>query len=159
MREKLSRVVLVLLLGAATAGCVERVMQIRSDPPGAPVWLDEQYAGVTPLEHEFVHYGARRVRVGPIRDEQDRLLYGEVEEVHEVEAPWYETFPIDFFFEVLHPGRLRDEHVLPTFVLPRSRRLTREEAEASYSELRERAGDFRERAVLSIPEAGAAPER
>ena len=58
----------VLLL--TVTGCVERKMYIRSEPGGAPVWLDETYAGVTPLEHPFVHYGVRRVRVGPLRDEQ-----------------------------------------------------------------------------------------
>lgn len=152
------------LLMLAVAGCVERKMYIRSEPTGAPVWLDEAYAGDTPVEHSFVHYGLRRVRVGPLRDEEGLLTHLEQEVEWEVEPPWYEAFPIDFFFEVLYPTMLVDEHELPLVVLPEVPILTLDEvdaqAEAETAELIKRAAKFREEALSGIPEeAPALPEK
>ena len=150
----------VSLLLMTAAGCVERKMYIRSEPSGAPVWLDEAYVGVTPLEHSFVHYGMRRVRVGPLRDQDGLMTHHEQEVEWEVEAPWYEAFPIDFFFEVLYPQMLVDEHELALVVLPEVPVLTVEEADAhdqaKAAEVIERAARFREEALGGIPEE--APE-
>ncbi len=40
--SRLGGVALLAVVLLAGAGCVERMMFIRSDPPGAPVWVDEQ---------------------------------------------------------------------------------------------------------------------
>jgi hypothetical protein len=144
----------VLLL--SVAGCVERKMYIRSDPPGAPVWLDGTYVGVTPIEHPFVYYGLRRVRVGPLRDKNGVLTHREQEVDWEVDAPGYEKFPIDFFFEVLYPRTLVDEHELPLVALPPVRSLSPEAADAQgqaqAQDLVKRAEAYREQARSGIPE-------
>lgn len=144
---------LLLALGALLAGCVERRMLIRSEPPGAPVWVDEEYAGVTPLEYGFSFYGYRGVRVGPIRDENEKVKYLERETVVQIKAPWYETFPIDFFFEVLYPGRMTDVHVLPVFLLQDVAEVPPAAGQPSVEALRQRAKEFRDTATYSIPEA------
>lgn len=150
-----SAVLLSVAALCAAVGCVERTLLIRSEPAGAPVWVDEQYVGETPFEYPFAHYGVRRLRVGPLRDENDKLAFEEVEREALVEAPWYETFPLDFFAEVLYPGTLRDEHLLPVFELPPA--AAERHGEERVQEVREQAGQFRERALRTIPEASPAP--
>jgi hypothetical protein len=154
-----ARTVVLLLAGTVllAAGCVERRMLIRSEPPGAPVWVDEQHLGSTPVDHPFVHYGWRRVRIGPIRDADDKVQYLEKQLEVEVPAPWYETFPLDFFFEVLYPGRMTDEHLLPVFVLDAAERAPAPASTAEVEELRRQAADFRRRALYAVPEAAPVP--
>ncbi|NLW51141.1 MAG: PEGA domain-containing protein [Candidatus Brocadiaceae bacterium] len=118
MRHSIVTAAFAVALLTAASGCVERKMYIRSEPAGAPVWIDESYVGMTPLDHSFAHYGLRRVRVGPVRDEDGRLTHEEQVVDWEVEPPWYETFPFDFFAEVLYPEVLLDQHTLPLVVLP-----------------------------------------
>ncbi len=143
---------LASLAALALWGCVERKMLIRSEPPGAPVYVDEQYVGETPLDHPFAHYGVRRIRVGPLRDAADRLSYREQEQVAEFRAPWYETFPIDFVFEVLYPLRIVDEHPVPTFVLEPAAP-DEVPADVRVEQIRQRAERFRDRALRAVPEA------
>jgi len=128
-------------------------MFIRSEPSGAPVWVDEQYVGETPVDWSFAHYGWRRVRIGPVRDENDRLLYLEKQIEVKIDAPWYETFPIDFSSEVLYLGRLVDEHVLPVLELDSAAATPTRYSDEQIEELRQRAQEFREGAMYSIPEA------
>jgi len=134
------------------AGCVERTMMIRSEPPGAPVWVDEQYAGTTPLEYSFAHYGTRGLRVGPIRDEKDKARYAAQDQLVKVEAPWYETFPIDIVAEVLWPGRIEDRHEVPVFELQSPAAAPESYGDESTQELLDAAGKFRERALAPVPE-------
>lgn len=53
----------VLLSALALAGCVRRVIDITSDPPGARVWVNDREAGRTPCSIEFTHYGRYDVRL------------------------------------------------------------------------------------------------
>jgi hypothetical protein len=142
----------VLMLGMG--GCVERKLVINSDPPGAPVWVDEVFVGATPLEHPFVHYGSRRIRVGPIRDENGKVAYHEEEGVLDVKAPYYEVIPLDFIFECIIPTVYVDEHKVPLFELKPAGpegELTPDEA----NRLVEEAEEFRRKALTSIPEVTA----
>ncbi len=151
--SRLGGVALLAVVLLAGAGCVERMMFIRSDPPGAPVWVDEQYVGLTPVEHEFAHYGWRRVRVGPIRDEQDKVRWREQQRVVQVPAPWYETFPLDFFFEVIYPFRLSDVHELAAFELVPGRSADQPYSEQDTEQLLRQAEEFRRNALTPVPEA------
>ena len=154
MKARLAAV-LVVVAAMSAVGCVERRMLIRSEPAGAPVWLDTVPIGETPLEHSFAHYGARLVRVGPIRDENGKIRYMEQERVVDIEPPWYEKFPIDFFFEVIYPKRLVDEHELPTFVLTSVEERAEGTADERLRQVRDEGLKFRERALYSIPEESA----
>jgi hypothetical protein len=71
----------------------------------------------------------------------------------QIKAPWYETFPIDFFFEVLYPGRMTDVHVLPVFLLQDVAEVPPAAGQPSVEALRQRAKEFRDTATYSIPEA------
>ncbi|MBN1422300.1 MAG: PEGA domain-containing protein [Planctomycetes bacterium] len=94
-------------LAAATAmlacGCVERWIQVRSEPPGATVYLDGREAGTTPARIPFSFYGGHEILLR-------RTGYRSVAEMVTTRAPWYEYFPIDFFAENLWPGTIADEH-------------------------------------------------
>ena len=172
----LREVVLVgALLAAVSSGCVERKMLIRSDPPGAPVWVDEKAVlqselseqkvpfearpapeaetliATTPIEYPFKHYGCRRVRVGPIRDEADKVLFLATEREVDIVPPWYQKFPIDFFVEVLWPWTLVDTHVIEIQLTRPSPPPALSEEERAEAVVRE-AEEFREKALHPTPE-------
>lgn len=56
-----------MLAGAAMAavlpGCLERRLNITSEPPGALVWVNDVELGRTPVEADFTFYGEYDVRV------------------------------------------------------------------------------------------------
>ena len=146
MRAELALPVL-LCVAALSCGCVERVMVVRSEPSGAPVWVDRQYAGKTPLQYRFSHYGARLVRVGPLRDANGKLARLEQERVVELAAPWYEYVPLDFFAEVLWPFRVVDRHEPPVFELPAAGQQPGRHGDAAARRILERAQRLRDRAL------------
>jgi len=137
----------LLCIAALSCGCVERVMVVRSEPPGAPVWVDRRYVGKTPLEYRFSHYGARLVRVGPLRDANRKLERLEQERVVELAAPWYEYVPLDFLAEVLWPFRLVDRHEPAPFALPPAEEQPGRHGEAAAGRILERAGRMRGEAL------------
>ena len=49
------------LLLLFTTGCVRRALTIRSEPPGAQVFLNDHLQGETPLTYDFEWYGWYRV--------------------------------------------------------------------------------------------------
>ena len=83
------------------SGCVEREFYIRSDPPGALVFLDGVPRGSTPLKLSFEYYGEREVE---LRLAGHRILRDRID----LDPPWYQTFPLDFFCENLLPFRWVD---------------------------------------------------
>ncbi len=93
---------LLFLLLAAAPGCVRRGLVVESEPPGAEVWIDGDPAGLTPVRLSFSHYGAREIVLS-------KGGYALVKRLQDIQAPWYERFPIDFLTENLWPGTLVDE--------------------------------------------------
>ena len=97
----------VLLL----TGCVERRLYVRSEPAGADVYIDGEWIGRTraetddrgPLYTQFLFYGTREYTV---RKPGYQTVSGRIE----LETPWYEYPPVDFFSEVLIPYPIVDEH-------------------------------------------------
>jgi hypothetical protein len=100
----MSRRLTCFLLSLPLLGCVEQTMSIRSDPPGALVYLNDQEVGRTPLTRDFVWYGNYDVEV---RKEGYQTL-----KTHQwVKAPASLWVPFDLFAELL-PFHFKDHHDL-----------------------------------------------
>jgi len=93
---------LVLLLTAGlTTGCVDRRYTVYTDPPNVEVQVNGQRLGPSPADGGFVYYGKYNFT----------LMAPGYETLHVQEciaAPWYDVWPLDFFFENLWPFQLRD---------------------------------------------------
>lgn len=137
----------VLCMLAAGAGCVRRTLCIRSQPEGAPVWVDETYVGDTPVDVAFTHYGSRRIRVGPVMDEAGMTLYRSTEGIYPVRPPWYQRFPLDFFFEVLWPERIEDVRQF-NFRLDPAETEELADDDGLIRDLLDEAGEYRDRSAL-----------
>ena len=111
-------------LALGLPGCLERKLEVKTDPPDAVVVVDgrelkrpghaasapapdgqETPAAAPkdegPAELTFEHYGIRRIVV---RHEgyraEDRLVT--------LDPPWYQVFPLDFVTDILVPWTIRD---------------------------------------------------
>jgi PEGA domain-containing protein len=103
-RRLLFAVVVLVALTAGLGGCVERELQVNSDPQGALVYLNDQEVGRTPLRQDFTWYGTYDVAV---RKDGYQTLKTE----SPVIAPWWQWIPFDFVADIL-PFRLKDSHAL-----------------------------------------------
>jgi len=116
------------LLGS---GCVERELTINTEPEGAMVMLNDEQIGESPVTVAFNWYGDYWVRA-------TKEGYETLETSRELKAPWHDWFPLDFFAQVLYPGRIVDRYEW-TFDLSPRQDLTRKEliekAEAFRSQL------------------------
>jgi len=95
----------------AATGCVQRRMTIRSNPPGALVYVDDYQLGTTPVSHDFVYYGTRKIRL--VKDGYETLTVRQPFPI-----PWYEYFPLDFVSENVIPWEIRDERVVDLAMQP-----------------------------------------
>ena len=104
---------LALLLGAS--GCVRRSLTIRTTPPGALVYVNDQLKGESPVSYDFEWYGWHRVMV---RKEG----YERVEDRKMLRSPVYLWIPFDLALELLpltiHDDRTLDYTLSPAAVLP-----------------------------------------
>lgn len=87
----------------AASGCVVRELVIRSEPPGATVYVNGREAGKTPHTENFYFYGSREIVL-----RMDG--YFTTTRVVKLAVPWYEYFPLDLVSELLLPVRLRNRH-------------------------------------------------
>jgi len=134
------------LVGSATllfcllfaAGCVERRLTVRTDPPGARVFIDDYEIGTSPCSTHFTYYGTRKIRL--VKDGfKTKTIY------QPLPPPWYQIPPLDFFAENLIPGTFRDHRTVryelePEIVTPAEELLRR--AEAVRSQTLSEAGQF-----------------
>jgi hypothetical protein len=129
-----------LLLGAAAlaalsqAGCVERLLAIQSDPPGAAAYLDGEKVGTTPCEVPYTWYGTRLLVLE---------LRGFNLVRHEVvlNPPWWQIIPIDFITDIVIPITIRDRMSVSYTLDPAP--ASPEEVDA----VLERAAELRKRSV------------
>jgi hypothetical protein len=105
------RVVLVLIMAASVGGCVQRRLTIRSNPPGARVYVGDEEVGTTPVSTDFVYYGTRKIRL--VKPGYETLVVNQP-----IPAPWYQIPPLDFVSEILVPGEIRDERVVNFQMVP-----------------------------------------
>lgn len=103
--------VALVLIAVLSTGCVQRRMTIRSNPPGALVYVDDYQLGTAPVSHDFVYYGTRKIRL--VKDGYETLTVRQPFPV-----PWYEVFPLDFVTENLIPWEIRDERVVELAMQP-----------------------------------------
>lgn len=119
-------IIAVGLVLAATPGCVRRRLLIRSNPPGAMVYVDNQPIGVTPCATDFVYYGTREIRL--VKPGFETLTINQP-----IPAPWYEIPPLDFVSENLVPREIQDYRTLaynlqPMIIKPSTQLLSDAEA-------------------------------
>jgi len=87
---------------AACPACVLKTIGIRSDPPGATVYLDGLEVGQTPVDNiTFDFYGTREIVV-------DKPGYLCERRMVKIAAPWFCVFPIDIVTELLMPWEIYD---------------------------------------------------
>jgi hypothetical protein len=119
-------------LSIAASGCVERLLEVRSEPPGATVFVNGREVGTTPLEHPFSFYGTVSVVLRREGHSSRKI-------VQELDPPWYEYFPLDFVADVVVPWKVTDRHLLEARLEP----LPEEIGDREWRALEERAGEAR----------------
>ncbi len=118
-------VLLALLLSASQSGCVQRRMIVRTNPPGALLYVDDYPIGTTPVAVSITYYGTRKIRI--VKDGFETLTV-----MQPIPTPWYEYPVLDFVSENFVPGQIRDQRVLdyqlkPQMVVPSEQLLARAE--------------------------------
>jgi len=106
-------------------GCVRRRLMVRSNPPGAIVYVDNQPIGTTPCATDFVYYGTREIRL--VKPGFETLTVSQP-----IPAPWYEIPPLDFVSENLMPHKIQDYRTVsfnmaPQVIVPTEQLLSRAE--------------------------------
>ncbi|HEU5118271.1 MAG TPA: PEGA domain-containing protein [Isosphaeraceae bacterium] len=94
-------------------GCVERRYTIRTDPPGALVFVNGQEMGPSPISSDFTYYGDREIVIVADGYETERII-------QKINAPIYDNALTDFFTENLLPFTVRDEREFIYRLRPRS---------------------------------------
>lgn len=133
-------VIALLPILVITSGCMRRSMMIRSNPPGARVFVDGYEIGATPVSHDFTYYGKRRIKL--VKDG-----FQTVEVLQSISTPWYQLPPIDFITDNLIPGEIHDRRAFDFTMAPR--RMVQPER------LLERAEELRAQTRFGIPVAQA----
>ena len=105
--------VLLLLLIPISIGCVRRRLTVRSNPPGALVFIDGQEIGRTPVATSFIYYGTRSFRL--MKDGYETVSVNQ-----QFSAPWYQIPGIDFVAENLVTREIRDERVVDFELVPKA---------------------------------------
>lgn len=102
---------LLVSLALSSVGCVRRRLTVRSNPPGAQVFVDDTEIGTTPCSAAYTYYGTRKITV--IKDGYETTTVYE-----RMAPPWYEIPPLDFVSETIWPGEVRDERAVDITLVP-----------------------------------------
>jgi hypothetical protein len=99
------------LLVASQSGCIRKRMTVRTNPPGAMVYVDRQPIGLSPVSTNYTYYGTRNFEI--VRDgyRTERFL-------RRFNPPWYAIPPLDFVSETLWPFERRDERIIDVQLTP-----------------------------------------
>jgi hypothetical protein len=103
--------VLAIVCLLPTTGCVRRRLTIRTTPPGAQVFVDNQEIGTTPCSASYVYYGTRSITVMKDGYRTEKILQN-------IPPPWYEIPPLDFISENFIWRELRDERIVDVQLVP-----------------------------------------
>ncbi len=107
------RTLLAWGVALASSGCVERYLEINSNPTGARIAVNGRDVGVAPVTVPFTHYGT--FRIDAWGGEQPAATHFE-----SIDAPWYQHFPIDLASELLDPRTHVDRHTVTVELPPAS---------------------------------------
>jgi hypothetical protein len=119
---------ILVFLVLANSGCLRRRMTIRTNPPGAQVYVDRQLIGTSPASSSFTYYGTRHIEVVADGYRTEKVL-------RKLNPPWYQIPPLDFISETLWPGEIRDERIIDITLTP-EQSIAPEELIASGTRLR-----------------------
>ena len=108
---RLNFLFLVAILGLMLTGFMQRRLTVRSNPPGALVYIDDVEVGLSPVSIPFTYYGTRTIRL-----EKDRFKTVEIQQ--KINPPWYQIPPLDFISEILVPVEIRDEREVKVDLQP-----------------------------------------
>jgi len=100
MRKLIGLTILFLL---CLNGCVERLITVKTEPPGAILWLNGEEVGATPVTTSFTWYGAYDV---VIRKDG----YETIKTSCQPPQPFYQWPGIDLVSECLLPFTITDHH-------------------------------------------------
>lgn len=112
-RFRLATAIAAVGLLAGLTGCVERRYTIRTDPPGALIFVNGQEMGPSPVSSGFTYYGAREIVIVADGYETERII-------QKINAPLYDNVLTDFFTENLLPFTIRDEREFVYKLRPRA---------------------------------------
>lgn len=116
-------VALALAVTLLPTGCVRRRLAVRSNPPGALVFVDNQQIGTTPCSVDFTYYGTREIRL--VKPGFETLTVNQP-----IPMPWYQIPPIDFVSENVMPNKIEDHRTVafdlqPQLIVPTEQLLDR----------------------------------
>jgi hypothetical protein len=105
------KIALLVALVLPASGCVRRRLNVRSNPPGALVYVDNQQIGTTPCSVDFTYYGTREIRL--IKPGYETLTVNQP-----IPTPWYQYPPLDFVSENLVATKIRDNRTVTYDLAP-----------------------------------------
>ena len=114
-RPETLKAILLTTLSLSLTGCLERLLQIRSEPAGAEVYINgdlvllekdgESVPATTPVDVEFDSYGTFEIQLRhPDRRSESRLV--------PISAPLYDYPPLDLVLGFLWPWTVSDAHLV-----------------------------------------------
>jgi len=103
---------LILVLSCTTGCGVYRTITVKSDPPGALIYMNGLEIGRTPVTRDFVWYGRYEVEVR-------KDGYQTIKTASDVNPLWWQIIPFDFFAELV-PGHPHDHRELSYTLKPMS---------------------------------------
>lgn len=103
----------VLACALLAGGCVERLITVRSEPPGAIVWLNGEEIGTTPVSTSFTWYGQYEVILR-------KSGYETVKTARRAPEPFYQWPGVDLVAECLLPFTLTDRHEWDFTLMPQT---------------------------------------
>lgn len=130
---------IALQLVLPLTGCVQRRLQIRSQPEGALVSIDRQPVGLTPVSVPYTYAGTREFQL-----EKDG--FKTVRVAQNIRPAWFDRFPISFFSNHFAGREVRDDRLFDFQMEPKEA--------VNEAVLFERANDFRDniqRGTLTAP--------
>ena len=127
------------IISLCFSGCVQRRLQIRSQPEGALVSVDRQPVGSTPVSVPYTYHGTREIQL-----EKDGFKTVRVEQ--NIRPAWFDRFPVSLISNNFAFREIRDDRVFDFAMEPKE--------PVNESMLYDRANDMRrniQRGTLTAP--------